>query len=102
MEKINSKVKSYIKVATENAQEQTRLLQNATEVVHELDNLNLEVAYIKEKPHKVILSVGKYNLVVQGARTKKLYLAFNFETKEKLISTESFDEYKKFLGKISL
>ena len=102
MEKINSKMKSYIKVATNNAQEQIGLLQRATDVVLELDRLSLEGSYIKEKPHKVVISVGKYNLVVQGLKDSVLYLMFNFETKEKLISTDSFDEYKKKLGEISL
>ena len=102
MEKINSKMKSYIKVATNNAQEQIGLLQRTTDVVLELDRLSLEGSYIKEKPHKVVISVGKYNLVVQGLKNSVLYLMFNFETKEKLISTDSFDEYKKKLSEISL
>ena len=100
MEKINSKMKSYIKVATNNAQEQIGLLQRATDVVLELDRLSLEGSYIK--PHKVVISVGKYNLVIQGLKNSVLYLMFNFETKEKLISTDSFDEYKKKLSEISL
>lgn len=102
MEKINSKIKSYIKVSTLNAQEQIGLLQKTTELVVELDRLNLETSYIKEKPHKVILSIGKYNLVVQGLKDKVIYLAFNFETKEKIASTESFDEFKKVLEEIRL
>ena len=95
-------MKSYIKVATNNAQEQIGLLQRATDVVLELDRLSLEGSYIKEKPHKVVISVGKYNLVIQGLKNSVLYLMFNFETKEKLISTDSFDEYKKKLSEISL
>lgn len=102
MEKINSKVKSYIKVSTRNAQEQIGLLQKATDVVLELDKLNLEASYIKEKPHKVVISVGKYNLVVQGLKDKVLFLMFNFETKEKIIGTNEFTEYKKKLSEISL
>lgn len=102
MEKINSKVKSYIKVSTRNAQEQIGLLQKATDVVLELDKLNLEASYIKEKPHKVVISVGKYNLVVQGLKNKVLFLMFNFETKEKIIGTNEFAEYKKKLSEISL
>ena len=102
MEKINSIMKSYIKAATNNAQEQIGLLQRATDVVLELDRLSLEGSYIKEKPHKVVISVGKYNLVIQGLKNSVLYLMFNFETKEKLISTDSFDEYKNKLSEISL
>ena len=102
MEKINSKMKSYIKAATNNAQEQIGLLQRATDVVLELDRLSLEGSYIKEKPHKVVISVGKYNLVIQGLKNSVLYLMFNLETKEKLLITDSFDAYKKKIGEISL
>lgn len=102
MGKINEKVKSYISYATKQSQDHIGLLQKATDVVLELDKHNLEASYIKEKPHKVIISIGKYNLVVQDLRNKILYLLFNFETKERLISTENFDELKSKLGEISL
>jgi hypothetical protein len=101
--KINEKIKSYIAYATKQSQEHIGLLQKATDVVLELDKHNLEASYIKEKPYKVIISIGKYNLVVQDLRESKvLYLLFNFETKERLLSTENFDELKSKLGEISL
>jgi hypothetical protein len=101
--KINEKIKSYIAYATKQSQEHIGLLQKATDVVLELDKHNLEASYIKEKPYKVIISIGKYNLVVQDLRESKvLYLLFNFETKERLLSTENFDELKNKLGEISL
>jgi len=102
MDKINEKLKSYIKFATNSAQEQIGLLQKAKDVALELDRLNLNASYIKEKPHKVIISVGKYNLVVQNSRGEVLYLLFNFEKKEKMITTKNFDEYKQKLSEISL
>ena len=82
MEKINSKVKSYIKVSTRNAQEQIGLLQKATDVVLELDKLNLEASYIKEKPHKVVISVGKYNNFRPKISKFAIFLA---EKQEKLL-----------------
>jgi len=105
MGKINEKAKSFIDFATKASQNRISLMQKTKDVVLELDKLGLEVSFIKEKPAKVVLSVGKYNLVIQTTRKNKgsyIYLGYDFETKSNFISTPSFEEFKNKLSKIRL
>jgi hypothetical protein len=107
MGKINEKAKSFIDFATKTSQNRISLMQKTKDVVLELDKLGLEVSFIKikEKPAKVVLSVGKYNLVIQTTRKNKgsyIYLGYDFDTKSNFISTPSFEEFKNKLSKIRL
>jgi len=100
MDKINSKIKAYVKYAVESAQDRINLAHKTTDVVLELDRLGVEANYISEKTGKFILSAGKYNIVIQASKDKIVYLLFDFETKQKLATTSDFEEFKKQLSKI--
>jgi len=100
MDKINEKTKSYLKYVINSAQSKIELVEKTREIVLELDRLNVEANYVNEKQGKIILSIGKYNLVIQRSKDKFIYLLFDFETKQKIVSTFDVNEFKKSLIKI--
>ena len=94
MEELNGKAKSYTKFVFKSSNERIELARKANEIISELDKHKLEVSFIKEKPHKIILSVGNHNLVIQNVREKTVYLLFDFDSKSRVLSTSSVEEFK--------